>query len=55
MEMASGALARLDALVKAQQAVGELENILQSPLDMNEWVLGSPGRTLSPAKERKDE
>jgi len=55
MELASGALARLDALVKAQQAIGELENVLQSPLDMNEWVIGSPGKTISPAKERKDE
>jgi cobalt-zinc-cadmium efflux system outer membrane protein len=55
MELASGALARLDALVKAQQAIGELENVLQSPLDVNEWVLETPRQTAGPVKERKDE
>ncbi|MHB8054635.1 MAG: TolC family protein [Candidatus Aminicenantales bacterium] len=55
MELASVALARLDALVKAQQAIGDLENILQSPLDMNEWVMDAPGQKRGPVKERKDE
>ena len=53
-ELAAGALSRLEALVKAQGAVGELENVLQSPLDLNEGVLGSPARTAGPVKERKD-
>jgi cobalt-zinc-cadmium efflux system outer membrane protein len=55
LELASGALARLEALVNAQQAVGDLENVLQSPLDRNEWVLGSRGQANGPDKERKDE
>jgi cobalt-zinc-cadmium efflux system outer membrane protein len=55
LELASGALARLDALVKAQQAIGELENAIQSPLDLKEWILETPGRTSGQAKERKDE
>ena len=33
IELAAGELARLDALVKAQQAAGELEDALQSPLE----------------------
>jgi outer membrane protein TolC len=55
LELASSALARLDALVKAQQAIGELENAIQSPLDLKEWFLETPGRTSGQAKERKDE
>ena len=53
LEIASSALARLDAVVKAQQAVGDLENAMQSPLDIKEWVLETPGRTTGQAKERK--
>jgi outer membrane protein TolC len=55
LELASSGLARLDALVKAQQAIGELENAIQSPLDLKEWFLETPGRTSGQAKERKDE
>ncbi len=53
LELASSALARLDAVVKAQQAVGDLENAMQSPLDIKEWVLETPVRTSGQAKERK--
>jgi outer membrane protein TolC len=55
LELASTALARLEAVVKAQQAMGELENAIQSPLDMKDWVLESPRRASGQAKERKDE
>jgi len=55
LELASIALARLDALVKAQQAIGELENAIQSPLDLKGWVFETPGRASGQAKERKNE
>jgi len=55
LELAANGLARLEALVKAQQAIGELENAMQSPLDLKEWLLETPGRTSGQAKERKDE
>ena len=53
LELSASAVARLDALVKAQQAAGDLENAMQSPLDIKEWVLETPGRTPPQAKERK--
>jgi cobalt-zinc-cadmium efflux system outer membrane protein len=53
LELSAGAMARLDALVKAQQAVGDLENAMQSPLDIKEWILETPGRTPAQAKERR--
>ncbi len=43
-EMASTALSRLDALVKAQEAIGTLEDATQSPLDVADWVLANPRR-----------
>ncbi len=55
LELAAGGLSRLEALVKTQQAVGELENALQSPLDENEWILQTPARSGGPAKEPQDE
>ncbi len=55
LELASSALAKLDALVKAQQAIGELEDAMQSPLDLKDWLM-EPGRnSLGQTKERKDE
>jgi len=42
LELAAISLARLEALVRAQQAVGELENAIQSPLDLKDWILASP-------------
>jgi cobalt-zinc-cadmium efflux system outer membrane protein len=55
IELAASELARLDALVKALQAAGELENALQSPLDRIEKVLRTPDRTAGPAKEPSHE
>ena len=55
LEAATSALARLDALVKAQQAIGEMENAMQTPLDLKEWYLKTPLRTSGQAKERRDE
>jgi outer membrane protein TolC len=51
LELASSALSRLDALVKAQESLGKLEDVLQSPLDLKEWVQETPRRALSRAKE----
>jgi outer membrane protein, heavy metal efflux system len=53
LELASSEIARLDALARAQQAVGELEDAMQSPLDMKEWLLGMPGR-ISKKEELRD-
>jgi cobalt-zinc-cadmium efflux system outer membrane protein len=54
-EIAAGALARLDALVKAQQAAAGLESAMQSPIDLKEWVLDQPDRSSRATKEHKDE
>lgn len=43
-EAAATALARLDALARAQEAVGALEDSMQTPLDMEKWALDSPQR-----------
>jgi len=42
LELAAASLARVEALVKAQQAVGELENAIQNPLDLKDGILKSP-------------
>jgi outer membrane protein, heavy metal efflux system len=55
IELAASELARLDALVKAQQAAGELEDALQSPLDQIERILRMPQPPAGPGKERTDE
>ncbi len=39
------ALTRLDALSRAQRAVGALEDAMQAPLDMEAWALEPPQRT----------
>lgn len=44
-ETATNRLARLDALTRAQAALGTLEDAMQSPLDMEDWVLEAPRRT----------
>lgn len=41
-EMVNTRLSRLGALASAQQALGSLEDALQSPLDMEDWVLQDP-------------
>ena len=52
LEISTNALSRLDALVKAQQTAGDLENAMQSPLDIKDWVLQAPARTPAKSKER---
>ena len=55
LELASSALARLDALVKAQGAIGELEDAMQSPLDLKDWLVEPQRNALGQIKEQKDE
>ncbi|MGA2586408.1 MAG: TolC family protein [Candidatus Aminicenantales bacterium] len=55
LELGSSALARLDALIKVQEAVGQLETAMQSPLDKAEWILDTPRRDSGEKKERDDE
>jgi hypothetical protein len=43
-EAVATALARLDALARAQEAFGALEEAMQTPLDMEKWALDSPQR-----------
>jgi len=51
-ELASSALSRLDALIKAHQAIGQLEDAMQSPLDLKDWVFEIPYRQPRENKER---
>lgn len=39
LEVSAGRMARLEALSRAQEAVGALEEAMQSPLQMDGWVL----------------
>jgi outer membrane protein TolC len=55
IELASSALARLDARVKVLEAAAGIEAVLQSPLDWTEWVQRTPDRAAGPAKERTHE
>ncbi len=55
LELNAGALAGVDALAQAQQAVGRLENAAQSPLDVKDWIAGDVRTAPGPAKERKNE
>jgi cobalt-zinc-cadmium efflux system outer membrane protein len=55
MELARAALARLEAMAQARRAAGDLEDAMQSPLDLEAWTLKTPDRTSRPAKERKDD
>ncbi len=53
LELAAAAQSRLEAVVRAQQAAGELEDALQSPLDLETWTFKAPDRTAAaPSKER---
>lgn len=49
-EAVATALSRLDAVSRAQSAVGALENAMQTPLDMEAWVIEDP-RRASPSRE----
>lgn len=53
LQLGASALARLDALVKARQAAGQLEDALQSPLGLPASVWQNPPR-VSRADETKD-
>jgi cobalt-zinc-cadmium efflux system outer membrane protein len=57
LEIATGGLARLDALVAAQGAVGDLEDAMQSPLDLEAWAFNpAPGAPRpGSGKEIKDD
>ncbi len=52
LELSSNTLARLEALVQAQQAVGDLEKAVQAPLEIKPWVLEAPDRASGRTKER---
>ena len=54
LELNAAAQARLEALVKAQAAVGRLENAAQSPLDIKDWITTLSRPDAGPAKERTD-
>jgi cobalt-zinc-cadmium efflux system outer membrane protein len=44
LEVAASALSRLDALVMAQRAIGQLEDAMQSPVDLKDWIFEAPQR-----------
>jgi outer membrane protein TolC len=44
LELTAGEQARLEVLGSAQQATSELENAIQSPIDLPDWVLETPVR-----------
>jgi outer membrane protein, heavy metal efflux system len=52
-ELVTSRLSRLDALVKAQQAIADLEAAMQAPLDLERLVLASPMRASGQAQEQK--
>jgi outer membrane protein TolC len=53
LELAASRLSRLDALVKAQLAIADLEDAMQAPLDWEKQVLAAPARTPGQAQEQK--
>ncbi len=52
LELTSSALSRLDALIRAHQAIGQLEDAMQSPLNLKDWVFEGPQRQPRENKER---
>jgi outer membrane protein, heavy metal efflux system len=52
-EAVATALARMDALSRAQTAVGALEDAMQMPLDMEKWTLDAPRRTANPGRDTR--
>lgn len=54
-ELNASRQARLEALVRAQQAAGELEDAMQSPLDLRAWAFPPPAGSAGQVKERKDD
>jgi cobalt-zinc-cadmium efflux system outer membrane protein len=55
LELASSDIARLEAVVDAQRAVGELENAMQSPLKLEDWLVAPRGAAGPADKEQKNE
>jgi len=55
LELNSSALAELGALVQTQESIGRLENAMQSPLDVKEWIYVTPRSDFGPEKERKND
>jgi len=53
-ELVTSALARLDAIAKAQAAVGQLEDAMQSPIDLEPWTLVAPVRSAEPDTTREE-
>lgn len=53
IELKNTALIRLDALIQAQKAFSRLENALQSPLQIKDWVL-TLDRTSSEPEAKKE-
>jgi outer membrane protein TolC len=54
-EAVATALARLDALDRAQAAVGALEDAMQTPLDMEKWTLETPRRAPPARPSRRED
>jgi cobalt-zinc-cadmium efflux system outer membrane protein len=52
-EAVATGLARLDALARAQEAVGALEDAMQTPMDMEKWALDSPQRNTGTDKDAR--
>ena len=50
LQLSASALARLDALTKSQQALGQLEDALQSPLHLPATLWQTPPRSSETAK-----
>jgi outer membrane protein TolC len=55
LELSAGRLSRLDALVKAQRSIGRLEDAMQSPLAVSDWIQKTPPRESGKTKERDHE
>jgi hypothetical protein len=53
LQLGASALARLDALVKSQQALGQLEDALQSPLGLPYAVWQTSPRISETSKANK--
>jgi outer membrane protein, heavy metal efflux system len=53
LELAGNAISRLEALIKAQLAIADLEDAMQSPLGWEKLVLASPTRPPEKAQEQK--
>ena len=57
IEMVQTALGRVDAVTRAQAAVGALEDAMQSPIDMEQWALRAPDRSVgtNPEDKKRDQ